>query len=168
MAGRPSKYTEEIAQEILRRISSGESLRAICKSDHLPAEATIRDWIVQDRPPGISAQYAHARNLGLDCMADRMLEIAETPTIGEKRTTKADGSVEITTGDTVDRSRLAVDAIKWQLSKMAPKRYGDRIEIAGDKENPLEVNVQGVELLKARIDSLVARSRPPADPADAD
>lgn len=47
-------------------------------------------------------QYAHARDIGLDCLADRVLEIAETPLVAEKRVQKADGSVEITTADAVD------------------------------------------------------------------
>jgi hypothetical protein len=48
---------------------------------------------------GFYTQYAHARDIGLDCLADRVLEIAETPLVAEKRVQKADGSVEITTAD---------------------------------------------------------------------
>ena len=41
--------------------------------------------------------------------------------------------MKVTTGDTVDRSRLAVDSMKWLLSKLHPKQYGDKItaEIGG-------------------------------------
>jgi hypothetical protein len=73
-----------------------------------------------------SAQYARARAIGLDCLADRVLEIAETPLVAEKRVQKADGSVEITTADAVDRSRLTVDSLKSYLCKLAPKKYGLR------------------------------------------
>ncbi len=98
------------------------------------------------------------------------MEIADVCRIGEKRKIKSGGKdekgnqlpdeVEIMTGDMVDRARLQVDARKWLLSKMAPKKYGDRLELAGDKENPLELNVTGAtELLTSRVDSLIARSR---------
>jgi hypothetical protein len=77
---------------------------------------------------GFYTQYAHARDIGLDCLADRVLEIAETPLVAEKRVRKADGSVEITTADALDRSRLTVDSLKWYLYKLAPKKYGDKID----------------------------------------
>jgi len=64
-----------------------------------------------------NTQYAHARDIGLDCLADRFLEIAETPLVAEKRVQKADGSVEITTADAVDRSRLTVPPAECGGSK---------------------------------------------------
>lgn len=71
----------------------------------------------------------------------------------------AEQTMEISDDLTEDANsrRVRIDTRKWLLSKLAPKKYGDRIEIAGDKENPLEVNIGGVELLKTRIDSLIAR-----------
>ncbi len=148
-------------------LASGLSLRAICQEPQMPSEAAVRRWAYEDFG-GFATQYTRARDIGLDCLNDRLLELAENPVIGEKRTIKADGGIEITTGDTVDRSRLAVDTIKWRLSKMAPKRYGERLEIAGDKENPLEVNIGAVELLKARIASSIARSRTDEPAKDSD
>ncbi len=50
--------------------------------------------------------------------------------MAEKRVQKADGSVEITTADAVDGSRLTVDTLKWYLCKLAPKKYGDKIDAA--------------------------------------
>jgi hypothetical protein len=62
-----------------------------------------------------------ARAIGLDFLADRVLEITETPLVDEKRVQKADGSVEITTADAVDRSRLTVDS----LNEPARARWRD-------------------------------------------
>jgi hypothetical protein len=41
-------------------------------------------------------------------------------------------------GDTVDRSRLMMDARKWLASKLAPKKYGDKIagEALGSRRWP--------------------------------
>ena len=39
----------------------------------------------------------------------------------------------------VQRDRLRVDSRKWIASKLKPKKYGEKLELAGDKENPLYV-----------------------------
>lgn len=85
----------------------------------MPAESTVRGWIVDDRH-GFYAQYTRARDCGLDRMADETLEIADS-----------DGDVQ--------RDRLRWDARRWYLSKMAPKRYGEKLtqEITGKDGAPL-------------------------------
>ncbi len=148
--GRPTAYNPEIEAEILQRLAAGESLRTICKAEHLPTDTTVRNWAIEDRA-GFSSRYAHARNVGLDALAEETLEIARDDKI-----------------DPAGR-RVILDTHKWFLSKMAPKRYGDRLELAGDKENPLEVNIAGAaELLSSRVDSLIARSRTPELPEKPD
>ena len=42
----------------------------------LPSEGAVRGWAV-DGPKGFSAQYLRARDIGLDAMADELLEIAD-------------------------------------------------------------------------------------------
>ena len=69
-----------MAERFLEQLSEGKSLRQICRADpRLPSEATIRLWAAEDRN-GFSAQYARARALGLDALADEMLEIADDGT----------------------------------------------------------------------------------------
>jgi hypothetical protein len=60
---------------------------------------------------------------------------------------KAEKIIEekIVTGDTVDRSRLQVDARKWAASKLAPKKYGDALKLDGS----LSIDV-GALVLTAR------------------
>lgn len=116
MAGRPSDYTPEVAQRIIEQLSEGKSLRAICKAEDLPAESTVRGWVVEDRE-GFSAQYTRARDIGLDCRADE---------IGERIETEGD----------VARARLLFDHERWYLSKLAPKKYGDKLALGGDADAP--------------------------------
>ena len=47
--------------------------------------------------------------------------------VGRKVKTLAYGSQEVPEGDIVDRSRLMVDTRKWLLSKMFPKKYGNKL-----------------------------------------
>jgi hypothetical protein len=60
--------------------------------------------------------------------------------VAEKRVQKPDGSVEITTADAVDRSRLTVDSLKWYLCKLAPKKYGEKVstEVSGPDGGPVQ------------------------------
>jgi len=92
----------------------------------MPADSTVRLWALNDQGPGFSAQYAQARDLGLDAMADELLEISDDSS-GDERETEA-GVVMNT--EFAARSRLRVDTRKWFLSKLAPKRYGDRLDVA--------------------------------------
>ena len=82
-------------------------------------------------------QYARAREAQADQFAEDIIAIADDG-IGDTYT-DADGN-ERTNQDVIARSRLRVDARKWLASKMAPKRYGDKLsaEITGADGGPLE------------------------------
>jgi hypothetical protein len=92
----------------------------------MPSESAVRQWALEDRE-GFAAQYARARELGYERLAEDILEIADTPKIGVKTVNKATG-VETTEGDMIEHRRLQVDARKWMLSKMLPKKYGEKIQ----------------------------------------
>jgi hypothetical protein len=57
---RPSASIDEIAAEICERLASGESLRAICRDDHMPKARTVYLWIARDLH-GFFQQYVRAR-----------------------------------------------------------------------------------------------------------
>ncbi len=143
MAGRPTKHTAAAETEIMGRLATGESLRHICADDHLPHEATVRNWVVMDAPAGISTRYAHARSLGLDSVAEEIIEISDTCREGVIRKQSAKDGESIEVRDMVDRAKLQVDARKWLLSKMRPDKYGDRtaVEHSGPAGGPVEHRV---------------------------
>ena len=80
----------------------------------MPNEATVRGWDVEDRQ-GFSTQYARARALRVERWAEEIIELADEP---------------VAPGDNaaVQRARLRVDTRKWLMSKLAPRKYGDRVE----------------------------------------
>ena len=120
-------FSQEKADAICARLAEGESLNAICKDDDMPAESTVRMWALDD-VCGFAAKYARAREIGYEAHADKIIDLADQCRIGVKRTTKVTGEVESVEGDMVERSRLQIDARKWMLAKMLPKKYGDKIE----------------------------------------
>ncbi len=132
-AGRPSDFNQKTADLICARLADGESLRSICRDDSMPHVSTVLRWVAHPDRKEFRDQYAHAREVGLEQMADEILEIADETafdTIATKDGFKADN-------EWIQRSKLRVDARKWILSKQLPKKYGDRTTLAGDPDNPL-------------------------------
>jgi hypothetical protein len=129
MAGRPSGFTQEIADCICARLAGGESLRAICRDDDMPSRQTVANWLAKDAD--FFGQYARARDVALDDMADELLEIADDGSNDWMIRKNADGSdgPEVLNGEHVQRSKLRVDTRKWVLSKLAAKKYGDKLAL---------------------------------------
>jgi hypothetical protein len=134
--GRPSKYTPELAKEICERLSDGEPLRQICRDDHMPAWQKIYEWMVRDEE--LSGAIARAREQGYDAIAEDLLNIADTPLMGETETSSANG-LTITRQDMLGHRKLQIETRLKLLAKWNPKKYGDRQILAGDKDNPVEV-----------------------------
>lgn len=151
--GRPSSYTEEIGDLICERIADGESLRTICASDNMPSRRTILNWLVADA--SFCAKYAHAREAQADLLAEEIVHIADTPQIGTRSVSKPSG-LEITEADMVEHRRLQVLARQWYASKLAPKKYGDKVQHTGDGGGPIQQNstvtVTAEEAYKRLID----------------
>lgn len=128
--GRPSDYTSELAEEICARIANGQSIREIERTDGMPAMSTIFRWLAKF--PEFQEQYARAREAQAEHLAEDILDIADNGTndwMERQRETKGVRFVE--NAEAINRSRLRVDARKWLLSKLLPKKYGDKLEHAG-------------------------------------
>ena len=126
--GPPSLYNGALAEAICDRLADGESLNAICKSENMPSERTVRTWArTPDHP--FSPKYARAREIGYFKLADELLEIADDGSNDWMRRTGKDGEDLgwAINGEHIARSRLRVDTRKWLLSKCLPKIFGDRI-----------------------------------------
>lgn len=118
-------FSREVFDAICEKLAEGRSLRSICREDDMPSIGTFLRWV--DERPELADHYARARALCIDALAEDILDIADTPQMGQKSVSKATG-LEITEGDMIEHRRLQVDARKWLLAKMAPKKYGDKVE----------------------------------------
>ena len=134
--GRPSKYSEEIAAEILTRIAEGESLRRITMEPGMPSHASVYLWLLQK--PEFSDKYARARDEQAETLADEIIAIADEP----PAEVTDDKGVSRTDSGWVTWQKNRMDARKWVAAKLKPKKYGERQVLAGDAENPLEVKVE--------------------------
>lgn len=137
--GRPSTYSAEVADAICELIADGKSLRTICSAEDMPCKASIFKWLVEHKE--FSDQYARARETQADTLADEILDISDD---GANDTYETESGTA-TNHDVIARSRLRVDARKWYASKLAPKKYGEKVqqEITGKDGAPL---ITGIEV----------------------
>ena len=77
--------------------------------------------------------YNYAREIRSDILFEEIIDIADTTEIGE---TIKDTPVGITTetGDMLGHRKLKIDARKWVIAKMQPKKYGDKLDLTTDGE----------------------------------
>jgi len=106
--GRPSIYTDEMADRICDAIIEGGALYKICQQEGFPSERSVYQWL--ERNPEFSQKYTRARELQQDREADNIVVIADE-------------------AEDANLARLQIDARKWRASKLAPKKYGDRLDL---------------------------------------
>ena len=126
---------EELFTKIFSAIESGYSLRKALSYVKLSSK-TFYEWLDYEGNEEKVKQYARACEDRADFMADEILDIADSSEgdlyVDDNGDTKIDGN-------TVQRARIQIDARKWLMSKMAPKKYGDKIQLGGDEDNPINV-----------------------------
>lgn len=129
--GRPSSFTQDLADIICERLIDGESLRSICRSDDMPSTGTVCRWLVNNLE--FQEQYARARENQADTLADEILDIADNANNDwmERLSDEDKNPGWVINGECVQRSRLRVDARKWAAAKLKPQKYGDSLNLGG-------------------------------------
>lgn len=75
--GRPSDYTQDIADLICERIADGESLRSICSAEGMPSRMSVFRWLADPARTAFRDQYARAREEQAEFYAESIVEIAD-------------------------------------------------------------------------------------------
>lgn len=125
--GRPSDYTQELADTVCERISEGNSLRNVCLNSDLPDARTIFRWLrvheeFRHQYDKACVERSESHHEDLLNLGDEAIELSQHVD------PKASGAV-------VSAYKLKADNQKWSMSKMKPKKYGDKIDMtsAGEK-----------------------------------
>ena len=129
--GRPSKFTQAIADEVVERISAGETLRSVCRDEHMPSWRTMYDWMADNQE--FSSRIARARELGEDAIAQECVDIADNAANDWMERGGKDGAGVgwQLNGDHVQRSKLRIETRLKLLAKWNPKKYGERTQVTG-------------------------------------
>lgn len=141
--GRPSKYSQDLADKICEQVANGISVREICQSEDMPTTRTVFNWLAVKED--FFHQYAKAKEAGMEHLAEELLEIADDGKNDwmERQGNAEEGSAYYVNGEAIARSRLRVDTRKWIMSKLMPKKYGDKLvaEVGGPDGGPLKVSI---------------------------
>lgn len=132
-----SEHTQETRDIICDRLSGGESLTSICKDDGMPAKVTVFKWIRNDAE--FANQYARAREAQAEHYLDEIIQISDYSVLDTY--IDPESGNELTNHDVIQRAKLRVDTRKWAMSRLAPKKYGDRITHGGDPDAPINHQV---------------------------
>jgi len=137
-------------------IASGCSLRQVAAVIGL-TEAAIRKWAKDDKEFG--QHYERSMVSRWETMADALVELADDPCIGP------DGRPDHAL---VQQRRLQVDTRKWILSKMLPKRFGDKVEISHDPDAPALSRIELIAVHPRQLEppATIDADRSPSDGSD--
>ena len=98
-----------VVDELCDRIAAGEGIAAICKDRHMPDAVTVYRRMAKN--PEFATRIARAREAQQDVEAERIIDMADKATIKNWPVVK-----------------LRIDARKWRAAKLAPKKYGEKVE----------------------------------------
>jgi len=130
-----SKYTdkEQICTKVLEGMESGLSAFKSCAAAGVN-QSTFNLWLNEDAE--LAAKYARAREDLIERMAEEVLQLSdqEVPETGDGRKD----------WQAIQKHKLQVDTRKWLLSKLAPRKYGEKLEVSGDPANPLVQRIERV------------------------
>jgi hypothetical protein len=147
-------YTPELAIEICDAIATGPlGLARLCElNKHFPDQSTIFGWIVSK--PDFKLLYDEAKKNQIHNLAESIQNACQIPNLTEEITTEYSVSESgekvitktIKIKDNTSRSRLIVDTQKWLLSKLDPKKYGEKTILSGDVNAPLSLTITKLAL----------------------
>ena len=133
-----SDEIEKIFDLIIERIEEGEALHVILKEPSMPSSRTFYKWLQSDE---LKVKiYAGACEVRGDAIFDEILEIADQ-SYGDKKL--LDNGDEVIDAEFVARSRIRIDARKWVVGKLNPKKYGDsnKVILEGG-EKPIQISFE--------------------------
>lgn len=130
--GRPSEYTQEKADLICEQLAIGVSLRTVCNQENMPSVATVFKWMRTNEE--FLKQYARAKEESADALFEETIDIADDSTNDYMDKQIGETVIKVVNQENIQRSRLRVDTRKWMMSKMKPKKYGEKMDVTSGGE----------------------------------
>ena len=179
-----SFWNEEIANEIIDRMQTGETLKSICKSDHIPNYSIVLNWQHGrfGAPKSWTDDYARARRSQADGFAADIIELAdgasqqaedyaeqELAKLGDEASERDRRRVEFFAKKrSIEERKLMIDVRKWTAGRMSPSKWGDRVtlEHASSGDAPIRLDLTGLSL--EQLESIAALEGKIADTQSGD
>lgn len=116
------------AIDICDAMTTGLSMRQSCEKVGVKHNTFLK-WAVRSQTLG--DQYARARLMLFDVKADRLLEYPDI-----EQFLGPDGRVD---NGLVTLFKAQKDNEKWVMSRLDHKRFGDKVGLLGDEDNPITI-----------------------------
>ena len=138
-AKRDVAMTSEAFLTICDRLIEGEPLVRICADLTMPAQPDVMRYIAKDSEA--REIYYAAREMQMETLAEEMLTIANDDS--HDHSIDAKSGRRISHNEVVQRARVKIDTLRFMMSKMSPKRFGDKniTEIQGNADQPVLLQV---------------------------
>ncbi|MCB2106693.1 MAG: terminase small subunit protein [Rhodobacteraceae bacterium] len=121
----PVVFSEHVAEAILIALAEGESLRAICARRGMPAASSFYRWLIANAD--LRERYTAARAWQAEHWAEEIIAIADDcDGDWSERTDTKGKTTRVFNRDHVSRAKLRIDARRWLMACLAPKKYGAR------------------------------------------
>lgn len=152
------KITQEIFENILKQIetSSVGIGHILKKNDPVIGHETfcrfLREGTEENRD-----KYAQSKLRQADYIAEECIDIADNGTNDFMTIVKGDKEYSVENREVTNRSRLRVDTRKWLLSKLVPKKYGEKIAVEHSGDIDLS---SALDAARKRIESEVSEPEP--------
>ena len=130
------KEKKEAFETIIDLIGEGLTLSGACNIKGMPSRITFYNWLNEEKEEGkevLLNMYTRAREIRAERIFEEILEISD------------EGTTDKTNPLAVQRAKLKVDSRKWVLSKMNPKKFGDKIEHSGDPDAPIGIDIRNIK-----------------------
>jgi hypothetical protein len=116
----------EICDSIISAMEDGKGLATVCRELDFP-RVTFLDWVDKDKD--LSDKYERARARAADVIFEEILGLQdEQPERVIQLGTEGEGGTSRVDPAWVSWQKNRVDARKWVLAKMVPRKYGDKLE----------------------------------------
>jgi hypothetical protein len=110
--------------EVLKLVSEGQSVLKAVKG--IMSVNTFYEGI---KTHNLGDDYTRARELRSDRIFEDILTIADQA--ANDTYIDAEGKERVSR-EVLERAKIQIDARKWMLGKMMPKKYGDKLDVTSD------------------------------------
>lgn len=117
------ELTDDLVNRIIDGIIEGKSVRQICAADDMPHHITVQRWIANNED--FASKCARAREMQADNIFEEMQAVAD------------EGNP-----DDVQRAKLRVSTMQWRAAKLAPKKYGDKLQTENNSTVNMHLTVE--------------------------
>jgi len=120
--GRPTKYSKALATKLCAMLSAGDSLKRSCELKSFPSITTVFRWIASN--DAFRDMYEKAVEQRVEVHIEGLIDIADDPSLHPQD------------------KRVRIDTRKWIASKLKHRKYGDKVEVSGNPDQPQIVKIQ--------------------------